>query len=240
MTKGTFYPDGLIAVIKDKKGNKYKDYFDNILICLGREANTCGLHLDKAGVVIDDKGYIVVDSRMRTNKPDIYAIGDVIGGAQLAHVASKEGEIAVQNALGYEALADYKAIPNCVFTNPEIGSAGLTEAEAIAAGYQIKVGRFPFNSNGKALADNEVLGLVKFVADAKDDRILGIHILGPQASVLICEGVLAIEMGSSLSDITKTIHAHPTLGEAIVEAALQANGKALHLTRGVFMSMLQK
>lgn len=221
--------EDLIVAVKRKNGIVTEIPCDYLLVCLGREANTKDLGLDKIGVETDEYGYISVDNRMKTNIDGIYAIGDVNGGVQLAHIASREGEIAVENILGHDAKANYKAWPNCIFTTPEIGSAGMTEEEAVEAGYKIKVGRFPFSANGKALAEGEYIGLVKIIADDETNEILGFHVIGPQASVLVAEGTLAMENELTLAEVTKTIHAHPTLSEAVAEAALAANNIALHI-----------
>jgi dihydrolipoamide dehydrogenase len=221
--------DGLNVVLKNKDGSNSEIPCDNLLVCLGREPLTKDLGLDIVGVKTDADGYVLVDDRMKTNVDGFYAIGDVNGGVQLAHVASREGEIAAENIMGLDAKADYKVYPNCIFTTPEIASAGLTEEEAVSKGYNIKVGRFPFSANGKALAEGESVGLVKIIADVKTSEIYGIHIIGPQANVLVAEGALAIENELTLEEITQTIHAHPTLSEAVTEAALAADNKALHV-----------
>ena len=201
---------------------------EEMLVSVGRAANIEGLGLDAARVAVD-RGRIVVDEAMRTNVPYIFAAGDVNGGVQLAHTASREGEIAAEAAMGAPRQDKAKCFPSCIFTTPEIASVGMSEAEAERMGYQVKVGKFPFSANGKAMIEGETSGFVKVVADAANDRVLGVHIVGPCATVLISEGALAVENELTLHDLSKTIHAHPTLEEAIAEAALQANGIALHL-----------
>lgn len=216
---------------KDQTGKPSSISADKVLVSVGRKANTEGLGLANAGVKTDEKGNIQVNHFMETNIPNIYAAGDVTGGILLAHVAFEEGKAAAQNALGHKSKIDYRVVPNCIFTRPEIASVGLSEEEAQKAGYNIKVGRFPFRANGKALTMNEKEGFVKIIADSKCDEILGVHIIGPHASDLIHEGALAIKLEATLEEIVETIHAHPTLAETMVEAALDADNLALHILR---------
>jgi dihydrolipoamide dehydrogenase len=166
---------------------------------------------------------------MATNVSGVYAIGDVTGGTMLAHVASRQGEVAAENILGHPVAMDYRAVPNCVFTLPEIAGVGLTEEEAKAEGLDYKVARFPFSASGRALTIGETAGLVKLICERGSGKVLGMHIMGPHASDLIAEGTLAIQMGATARDIAETIHAHPTLPEAIMEAAKAAAfGEAIH------------
>ncbi len=201
---------------------------DRVLLAVGRRPNQEDLGLPSLGVITEKAG-IRVDKHMRTNVPHIYAVGDVTGGILLAHVAMHEGIIAAENALGHERVMDYNAVPSCVFTWPEVASVGLTEEAARQQGYDLRVGRFPFRANGKALAQGEHDGLVKVVADSKYGQVLGVHIAGPHASDLIQEGTLALMLECTLDELEATIHPHPTLSEALAEAALAAKGHALHI-----------
>lgn len=210
------------------EGNKTTITSDKVLVSVGRRADIEGLGLERAGVKTE-QGSILVDEYMRTNVLNIYAAGDITGGILLAHVAFEEGRLAAENALGHNTKIDYKAIPNCIFTRPEIASVGLSEEEAKQGGHQLKIGRFPFKANGKAVAMNETEGFVKIIADARYGEILGVHIMGPHATDLISEGTLAIKLEATLDEIIHTIHAHPTLGEAMVESALDADNMAFHI-----------
>ncbi len=203
---------------------------DRVLVAVGRRPNVEDLGLEAAGVHVTRTG-IPVNAGMQTNVPGIYAIGDVTGGIQLAHVASLGGEVAVENALGRTAKLDPKTVPSCVYTDPEIASVGLTEAQAQEAGYDLRVGRFPLNANGKALTYGETEGFVKIVSEGRFGEVLGLHIVAPHASDLIHEGGLALALEATIDEIAATVHGHPTLGEAVREAALAVRGEALHLPR---------
>jgi dihydrolipoamide dehydrogenase len=197
---------------------------DTVLVATGRVPYTEGLNLKGLGVGTE-KGAILVDGHLETKVPGVYAIGDVTGGYMLAHVASHEGEVAVEHALGKDSAIDYQAVPNCVFTMPEIAGVGLMEQEAKEQGISYKKSRFPFTASGRALAMGETTGLVKMICDQESGRVLGLHIMGPHATDLIAEGALAIKCGATAEDVARTIHAHPTLSEAVREAALgQAEG----------------
>jgi dihydrolipoamide dehydrogenase len=203
---------------------------DKILLSVGRRPNSENLGLDVAGVTVDKRGFVVADDHLRTNVPGIYAIGDLIGGMMLAHKATKEGEVVAEIVAGHEAAFDVRTIPAVVFTDPEIATTGLTEDEAKAKGHpQLKVGKFPFAALGRALSVNDTEGFVKVVADAQTGELLGLHIVGNGASDLISEGSLAIEMGAVVDDLRLTIHPHPTLSEAVMEASAAAVGEAVHI-----------
>jgi dihydrolipoamide dehydrogenase len=202
---------------------------DVVLVSVGRKPITQGLSLDKAGVKVDSKGFIVVDERMQTNVPGIYAAGDVVGQPMLAHKSSHESELIAEIIAGKKRINDARTIPAVVFTEPEIATAGLTRSEAEAKGHKVIEGKFPFSVLGRAMAIDETKGFVRVVADAADERVLGIQIVGPEASDLISEAALAIEMGAFVPDIALTIHPHPTLGEAVMEAAKHAIGEAIHI-----------
>lgn len=194
---------------------------DKVLIAIGRRPNYENLGLEQIGVQVE-KGKIAVNAQMKTCVPHVYAIGDVTGGILLAHVASKEGEVAACNAMGYSKSIDYHVVPSCIYTSPELACVGLTEQQAFDQGIKCIIGKSQFISSGKALAMGENKGLVKIVAKAESGEILGIHILGPQATSLIGEASLAIQLGATVNDIADTIHAHPSLPETLMEAAVHA------------------
>lgn len=201
---------------------------DYVLVTVGRRPNTEDLGLDLIGVKTNEKGYIEIDDQCRTNIPNIYAIGDIVPGPALAHKASYEGKVAAEVIAGKASAIDYRAMPAVVFSDPEIATVGLTENEAKNEGYQPVTGKFSYGANGRALALNAAEGSVTIVADKESGLVLGAQIVGPEASNLIAEIGLAIEMGATLEDIALTIHAHPTLGEMTMEAAEAALGKAIH------------
>src|SRR2546430_5575543 len=202
---------------------------DQVLLAVGRTPYTQGLDAEKAGVKLD-RGRVVVDDHLRKSADGVWAIGDVIGGIMLAHVASYEGVCAVENIAGHgDRVPDYHAAPNCVYTDPEIAHVGLGEKEAKDKGIAVKVGKFPFAAAGRALTLGQTEGFVKVIADAESGKLLGAHIIGPRATDLIAEATLAIQNGLTLEQIDLTIHAHPTLPESLMEAALAAQGRAIHV-----------
>lgn len=202
-----------------------------VLSAIGRAPNVEGLGLEVLGLKPTSSG-IQVDDGMRTAAPHVYAIGDVAEkGPMLAHVASRQGVVAAENALGHPALMDYTAVPSCIFSLPEAAGVGLTEEQAREQGYDVEVGVFALANNSKALAMGDSEGFAKVVAEAEYGAILGVHVVGPHASDLVLEGTLALVLESTLDEIESTIHPHPTLGEAIAEAALAARGRAFHLPR---------
>jgi dihydrolipoamide dehydrogenase len=201
---------------------------DYLLVAVGRRAYTEGMGYEEAGIRLE-RGVIQVDERYHTGVGNIYAIGDAIGGRMLAHKAEEEGVAAVENAAGKHGHVNYDAVANVVYTWPEIASVGMTEEEAKAAGAEYRVGKFPWTANGRAKAMGEADGFVKVLADTKTDRVLGVHILGPRASDLIAESALAVEFEAAAEDIGRSVHAHPTLPEAVKEAALAAIGRAIHI-----------
>ena len=202
---------------------------DQVLLAVGRAPYTEGLGAEEAGVKLE-RGRVVVDAQLRTSAPGVWAIGDVIGGIMLAHIASYEGVCAVENIAGHaQRTPDYHAAPNCIYTDPEIAHVGLGEKEAKERGLDVKVGRFPFAASGRALTLGQSEGFAKVVADAKSGRLLGAHIIGPRATDLIAEATLAVQNGLTLEQLDMTIHAHPTLPEALMEAALAAQGRAIHI-----------
>ena len=221
-------PVGAKVVCRDKSGKTVSFEAEKVLVAIGRKANTAGLDL-AAGKIDNDKGRILVNDRMQTNVPGVYAIGDcVFGHAQLAHTASAMGEVASENICGLEAHYCEKTNPTCVYMEPEAASVGLTEEQCKAQGIAYKVGKFPMSANGKALILNGGEGLVKIIAGAEYGEILGMHIIGPRATDLIAEGALAIEGEMTLDEIVDTIHSHPTVTETLREAALNAEKRAIH------------
>jgi dihydrolipoamide dehydrogenase len=202
--------------------------FDRVLVAVGRRALTANIGIEKIGVAMDKRGNILVNERMETNVPGVFAIGDCAGGKQLAHKASKEGEVAVEVMAGHKAVMDYRAMPASVFTEPEVATVGLSEDEAKAAGHTPRVGRYFFRANGRAQGIGKPEGLVKIVADESGESLLGAHIVGPDASELLAELVLAMEMEATLEDIAATVHLHPTLMEVVKEAVLDVGGLAIH------------
>lgn len=217
------------VTVIDKEGKEKSLDADYVMVTVGRRPNSKGLGLEEIGVEIE-RGFIKVNKKQQTNVPNIYAIGDVVGGFMLAHKASKEGIVAAEVIAGHKSEMDFYAMPAVVFTDPEIASVGMTEKEANDKGHKTKVGKFPFAALGKALASGESEGFVKIIMDAENESLLGLHIVGYDASSLISEGALAIEMGATIEDIALTIHPHPTLPEGIMEAAEAAMGKAIHIT----------
>jgi dihydrolipoamide dehydrogenase len=204
--------------------------FDTVLVSVGRKPITDTLNLAAVGLATNAKGFVDVDAQRRTKVAGIWAIGDVTGAPMLAHKAMKEGVVAAEAISGDKSAAfDPVAIPNCVYTDPEIATIGLSEEEAKAAGYEIKVGKFPLIASGRARTMNESDGLIKLVGDAKTDLLLGMHIIAPQAESLIGEGVIALEMGATIEDIGLSIHPHPTLTESIGDAAEFMHDKAIHI-----------
>ena len=218
-----------VAIESREGGDPTTETCDVLLVAVGRRPFTDGLGAAEAGVTLDDKGRIEVDEHYRTNVPGIFAIGDVIAGPMLAHKAEEEGIACVERMAGVAGHVNYACIPNVVYTWPEFASVGLTEEQAREQGREVAVGSFPFLANGRAKAMGEREGEVQLVADAKTDRLLGAHIVGPRASDLIAELAFALEMGASAEDIARSVHAHPTLPEAVKEAALAVGGRALHI-----------
>ena len=200
---------------------------DKVLVTVGRRPNSEGLGLEQLGVKVE-RGFVPVDRQLKTNVPGIYAIGDVAGQPMLAHKASMEAEVVAEVIAGKAAAWDVKAIPAVIFTDPEIATAGLTPAEAQAQGRQVLVGKFQFGASGRAMTTGETDGFVKVLVDAETHELLGVGIVGPQASDLIAEATLALEMGAFTDDIGLTVHAHPTLPEAFMEAVKHAVGEAVH------------
>ena len=210
-------------------GAKEEMTADVVLVAIGRRPYTEGLGLEAIGVVVDNKGRVKVDENFATNVKGIYAIGDVIAGPMLAHKASEEGVALAEMLAGQKSHVNYEAIPAVIYTWPEVASVGRSEEELKSAGIAYKVGKFPFSANPRARANADTEGFVKILADAKTDRVLGVHIIGPDAGTMIAEAVVAMEYGGSAEDIARTSHAHPTLNEAVKEAALAVEGHPIHI-----------
>jgi dihydrolipoamide dehydrogenase len=221
--------DDLVAICQTARGEKIEVGGDRMLVAVGRRAYTEGLGADRIGLALQPNGKVPVDSHWRTPIPNVWAIGDVIAGPMLAHKAEDEGVAVAELIAGRAGHVNFEAIPSVVYTWPEVASVGLTEEECKAKGLAVNVGKFPFVANGRAKALGTVEGFVKLIADARTDRVVGAHILGPSASELIAELALAMEYGASSEDIARTCHAHPTLSEVVREAALGVEKRSLHI-----------
>jgi len=219
---------GYLLKTETESGEESTYGVDRILVAVGRQPVTAGLDLDDAGLETDDRGFIETDDRTRSTVDHIHAVGDVAGDPMLAHAASTEGIVAAEVIAGEPAALDQQAMPAAVFTDPEIGTVGMTEAEADAEGFDPVVGEMPFNASGRAMTTGKTAGFARLVADAETGFVLGGQIVGPEASELVAEVALAIEMGATLEDVAATVHTHPTLAEAVMEAAENARGQAIH------------
>lgn len=219
------------AFIRKKTGEEFKINVEKILVSVGRKPNSNTLGLENIGVKLDERGFIIVDKKMRTNISNIYAVGDVVGPPYLAHKAFKQGLVAAETIGGLPSEYDHKAIPQVIYSDPEIAFVGLTEQEAKNYGYDPLVGRFSFAASGRALTESNAEGFVKIIADKKTNIILGAQMIGPKVSELISEVALALEMSATLEDLSFTMHPHPTLSESIMEAAEDALGKPVHMLK---------
>ena len=211
----------------ESEGEKQKLKADIVLVAVGREPNTQGIGAEEIGLELE-KGYIKVDERLKTSRPNVYAIGDVIGGMMLAHVASHEGIVAVENVFGESKSINYSNVPSCIYTDPEIASVGFSEQKCKEMGYDYKVGKFPFSANGKALGEGEREGFVKVISDAKYDEILGVHIFGVHASAILHEAVIAKASELIVSSVSQVVHIHPSLSETVMEAFMDIGGISIH------------
>ena len=219
-----------VEVTIERGGKEEKIKADKILLTVGRRPNSDQMNIKQIGIQLDERGFVKVNAQRKTNFANIFAIGDVAGQPMLAHKASHEGVMVAEICAGHNRAYDAKTVPAVIFVDPEIASAGMTEEECKAKGHvDLKIGKFPFAANGKAVSMMETDGFVKIIADAKTNIVLGVHIVGPEASNLISEAALAIEMGARLEDIALTIHPHPTLGETMMEAAEASLGHAIHI-----------
>lgn len=227
--------ESLDAIFKD--GSRLT--VDQVLVSVGRGLNSRGIGLEKAGMQIGSRGEILVNDRMETNVAGVYAIGDVVGKAMLAHVASAQGKVAVENILGEPRSMNYDVIPAGIFTLPEVGRLGLTEQQAreraqsqgLNPDQAIRIGRFRYAALGKAQGTGETVGLFKVIAEAQTDRLLGVHIVGAHAADLIHEAALAMQVGATVHQVAEMIHAHPTLAEGMMEAMEDVAGRAIHMAR---------
>ena len=222
--------DGVSLTMEPATGGAAEEIrADIVLLAIGRRAFTAGLGLAEAGVALDERGRVRTDARYATNVPGIHAIGDAIAGPMLAHKAEDEGVALAEILAGQAGHVNYSVIPSVVYTDPEVAAIGQTEEELKAAGIAYNVGKFPFTANGRARAMGATDGFVKILADKATDRLLGAHIIGPDAGTLIAEIATAMEFGASAEDVARVCHAHPTLNEAVKEAALAVAGRALHI-----------
>ena len=229
VTGATVKGDRVTVQAQKKDGAEATFACDRVLVAVGRRAYTQGLGLAELGIAVDPRtGKVPVDAHFRTSVPTISAIGDVIEGPMLAHKAEDEGIACAEILAGKAGHVNYDTIPSVIYTWPEMASVGLTEEQVKQGGREYRVGKFPFLANGRAKAMDETEGLVKILADAATDRVLGVHILGPRASEMIAEAVAVMEFAGSAEDIARTCHAHPTLSEATREAALAVDGRAIH------------
>ena len=222
------HEDGIDVTLESADGSSEVVQVDKLLVAVGRRPNGRDLGLEEIGVDLDERGFVKVRETMQTTVSHVYAIGDVAGGPLLAHKAMKEGLVAAEHAMGLPAAYD-TIVPSVIYTSPELASVGMTEAEAREAGFDVITGQFPLSASGRATALGVTEGLVKWVADATSDVVLGFHMVGPSAGELVAEATLAIEMGATLEDVALTQHPHPTLAETLMEAAEHAHGRAIHV-----------
>jgi len=220
---------GKVTVEYEQGGEKKTETFDKLVVAVGRRPFTKDLGCDVAGVELDERGFVKIEQgTYQTSAQGIYAVGDVTGGAMLAHKAIEEGVVLAERLHGEKSAVNYNAIPSVIYTNPEVAWTGLSEEQAVAAGYEVKTGSSPFAANGRARAMESIAGMIKIISDAKTDRVLGVHMLGPYVSELLAEAVLALEFGATTADIQLTMHGHPSLSETMHEASLAVDGHAIH------------
>ena len=227
---GTEIKKGAVEVtFMTSDGSEHKETFDKLIVCVGRRAFTDGLLAKDSGVQLDERGTVFVNDQCATNVAGVYAIGDLVRGPMLAHKGSEEGVMVAEIIAGHKAQMNYDIVPNVIYTHPEVASVGQTEEQIKAAGEPYNVGVFPFAASGRAMAANDTDGMVKIIAHADTDRILGCHIVGPSAADLVQQVAIAMEFGSSAEDLGMTVFGHPTLSETVHEAALAVNGAAIHI-----------
>jgi dihydrolipoamide dehydrogenase len=217
-----------VVVEYELGGEKKSETFDKLIVAVGRRPYTKGLGIEELGVALDERGFVKVDAHYKTNVPGVYAIGDVIGGLMLAHKGIEEGVALAEQLAGHHTQVNYNAVPSVIYTAPEVAWVGLSEEQAKAKGHEVKTGVGPFAANGRAKAMEQAAGSIKIIADAKTDRILGVHMVGPYVSELMAEAVLALEFAATCEDIALTMHGHPTLSENFHEAVLLVDGRAVH------------
>jgi dihydrolipoamide dehydrogenase len=221
--------DGEVHVRYDSQEGEHSEVFDRLIVSVGRRPRTQNLLADDSGVTLDERGFIFVNDQCETEAPNVYAVGDVVRGPMLAHKGSEEGVMVAERIAGKPAQVNYDCIPSIIYTHPEIAAVGKTEQELKSDGVPYKVGTFPFAASGRALAANDAEGMVKIIAHAETDRILGCHIVGPSAADLTQQVLIAMEFGSSSEDLALMVFGHPTLSEAVHEAALAVDGHAIHV-----------
>ena len=221
--------DGQVNVVFQDKEGEHQLSFDKLIVAVGRRPYTEDLLASDSGVNLDERGFLYVNDLCQTDAPNVYAVGDVVRGPMLAHKGTEEGVMVAERIGGFKPLVNYDTIPNVIYTHPEIAWVGKTEQQLKGDGDAYNVGSFPFAANGRALAANDTQGMVKVLADAETDRILGVHVLGPQASEMVAQAVIAMEFDASAEDLGLIMFAHPTLSEALHEAALGVAGHAIHM-----------
>jgi len=221
--------DEVEVTFTDAKGDEQKQTFDRLIVCVGRRPYTEGLLAGDSGVNLDERGFIYVNDLCSTSAPGVWAVGDVVRGPMLAHKGSEEGVMVAERIAGQKPLVNYDIIPSVIYTHPEVAAVGRTEEQVKADGDDYNVGVFPFLAIGRAVASDQAEGMVKMIADAKTDRVLGCHIVGPNAADLVQQVALAMEFGTTAEDIGMTVFSHPTFSEAVKEAALAVNGHAIHM-----------
>ncbi len=226
---GTEVKKGKVEVTYTSAGAEHTELFDKLIVAVGRRPRSEDLFSSDSGITLDERGFIYVNDNCETEAPHVYAVGDIVRGLMLAHKASEEGVMVVERIAGKQAQMNYDCVPSVIYTHPEIAAVGQTEQELKADGIECKIGVFPFAASGRALAANDSDGIVKMIADAETDRILGCHIIGPSAADLVQQVVIAMEFGSSAEDLALTVFGHPTLSEAVHEAALAVDGQAIHI-----------
>lgn len=229
LVKGTEVKGKKMTVTFETKDGTQTDIFDKLIVAVGRKPFTEGLLADGCGVTQDERGFIEVNDVCETAVPGVYAIGDVVRGPMLAHKGSEEGVMVAERIAGKHAQVNYDTVPSVIYTHPEVSWVGKTEQQLKQEGVDYNVGLFPFAASGRAMAANETAGMVKMIADKETDRILGVHIVGPTAGDMVAQAVIAMEFGSSAEDIAMTMFAHPTVSEALHEAALAVHGHAIHI-----------
>ena len=219
----------VVVTYKDSSGKETSETFDKLIVCVGRTPYIEGLLATDSGVNLDERGSIFVNEQCETTTAGVWAVGDVVRGPMLAHKGSEEGVMVAERIAGQKTQINYDIIPNVIYTHPEVAAVGKTEEQLKQAGESYNSGVFPFAASGRAMAANDTDGMVKIIADAKTDRILGCHIVGPSAADLVQQIAIAMEFGSSAEDIAMTVFSHPTLSETVHEAALAVNGHAIHM-----------
>ncbi|MCQ4347371.1 dihydrolipoyl dehydrogenase [Pseudomonas stutzeri] len=226
---GSEVKDGQVTVSFTDAAGEQQLTFDKLIVSVGRRPVTQDVLSADCGVTLDERGFIYVDDQCATSVPGVYAIGDVVRGPMLAHKASEEGVMVAERIAGHKAQVNYDLIPSVIYTHPEIAAVGKTEQQLKAEGVAINVGVFPFAASGRAMAANDTHGLIKVIADATTDRVLGVHVIGPSAAEIVQQGAIAMEFGSSAEDLGMMVFSHPTLSEGLHEAALAVNGHAIHI-----------